>query len=166
MDDDPANRFPTARDLHDALEHFLDGDRDLEARRGLAAEHARRAEAALAGGSRADAGREIGRALGLDPQNAGALRMLMRLLTEMPDPLPAAAQAEFDRRWRERRTRTLRISLPLCLSPLSRPQRRPRWSTSSSLASSPMTSDCSTSTSNRGRTSISKCCSPRRNSFA
>ena len=58
--------------------------------------------------ARVEAGREIGRALGLDPGNTGALRTLMRLLTEVPQQLPPEAQAELDRRWHERRGRTLR----------------------------------------------------------
>jgi hypothetical protein len=36
----PADRFQSARELHLAIERFLDGDRDLELRRELAARHA------------------------------------------------------------------------------------------------------------------------------
>ncbi|HEY5927169.1 MAG TPA: protein kinase [Kofleriaceae bacterium] len=111
---DPASRYASARELHDALERFLDGNRDLEARRTAAAEHVARAEQALAGArsdpdARSTTAREVGRALGLDPANARALRILMRLLSDMPSELPPAAQQEIDRRWLARRARTMRI---------------------------------------------------------
>ncbi|HVY45658.1 MAG TPA: serine/threonine-protein kinase, partial [Minicystis sp.] len=38
---DPAERFPSARALHDALERYLDGDRDVAHRAELAERHAR-----------------------------------------------------------------------------------------------------------------------------
>jgi eukaryotic-like serine/threonine-protein kinase len=106
----PEERFASARALHDALERYLDGDRDLETRKTLAAEHARRAAAALDRDARDEAGREVGRALGLDPQNQLALRTLMRLLTDVPAELPPAANAEFRRHWLQRRQRVLRAS--------------------------------------------------------
>ena len=111
---DPEARPASARQLHDAIEAYLDGDRDLAARRKLDEEHAQRAESAFgAAGARADearsvAAREIGRALGLDPANPRALRTLMRMLTEVPAELPPPAQAEMDRRWQERRLRVVR----------------------------------------------------------
>jgi len=116
---DPADRFQTARELHDALERYLDGDRDLEARTRLAAEHARRAAAALARDARDEAGHEVGRALGLDPQNAHALRTLMLLLTTAPVELPPAATAEMHERWRARHRRTLRASTLTTLTMLA-----------------------------------------------
>jgi hypothetical protein len=119
---DPSQRFSSARSLNEAVEQFLDGDRDLEARTKLAEEHARRAEEAVLRvdpSGRIDAGREIGRALGLDPTNARALRALMGLLTDVPERLPPAAQAEIDLRWRERRQRTLRIGTVSTLSVLA-----------------------------------------------
>ena len=110
-----ADRYPSARALHDDLEHYLDGRRDLEMRKQLADEHARRAADALARAqrdpeARSLAGQEIGRALGLDPQNRVALRTLTNMLTDVPATLPPAAAAEMDKRWRERQHRTLRIS--------------------------------------------------------
>jgi len=110
---DPARRIGTARELHDLVEKYLDGDRDLELRRTQSEEHARLAEAALArsdANARTEAGRAIGRALGLDPSNERAMHTLMRLLTEVPAQLPPAAQVEFERAWHARRTRTLRVS--------------------------------------------------------
>ncbi|HUS31771.1 MAG TPA: serine/threonine-protein kinase [Kofleriaceae bacterium] len=118
---DPTYRFKSARELHDAIERFLDGDRDLEARRKLAQDHVARAEAALASRSadaRTAAARDVGRALGLDPSNAAALRILMRLMSDMPAELPPAAQQEIDRRWFERRARTMRIGSLSTLSVL------------------------------------------------
>jgi len=117
---DPAKRYGSARELHAALERFLDGDRDLEARRKAAAEHVARAEQAFATArsdpdARTATAREIGRALGLDPSNARALRILMRLLSDPPDQLPPAAQQEIDRRWMLRRARTMRIGTVMTL---------------------------------------------------
>jgi eukaryotic-like serine/threonine-protein kinase len=108
-------RYPTARALHDELERYLDGDRGLETRRKLAEDHARRAEEALARAqhdpeARAQAGGEIGRALGLDPDNRVALRMLTRMLTDVPQALPAAAQADMHERWLQRTARMNRLS--------------------------------------------------------
>jgi serine/threonine-protein kinase len=107
---DPEQRMATARELHERLEAYLDGDRDLELRRTQSEQHAAAAETALAGGDRTGAARDIGRALGLDPSNAHAMRTLMRLLTEVPAELPAAARAEVERAWQARRTSTLRAS--------------------------------------------------------
>ena len=100
------DRFPTARGLYDAVERFLSGDRDLERRKALAAEHAqaatRAAERALRGGDdaapeRARAMREVSRAVALDPENAEAMRTLVRLFTEPPREIPSEARAELDR---------------------------------------------------------------------
>ena len=111
----PGDRYPSARALHDDLDQYLDGRRDLEMRKRLADEHARRAAATLGDANldadaRSRAGHEIGRALGLDPQNRFALHTLMSLLTSVPDKLPADAQDEMDQRWRQRRHRTTRMA--------------------------------------------------------
>jgi eukaryotic-like serine/threonine-protein kinase len=110
---DPEQRIATARELNERLEAYLDGDRDLELRRTQSERHADLAEAALSEGdsnARTRAGRDIGRALGLDPSNERAMRTLMRLLTDVPAELPAAARSEAERAWRARRTSTLRLS--------------------------------------------------------
>ena len=94
----PAERVPTARALADAIQQFLDGDRDLERRKALAAEHARRA-AALTGddaATRAEAMREAGRAIALDPANPAAQEVLARLLLTPPREMPPAAQERID----------------------------------------------------------------------
>jgi serine/threonine-protein kinase len=96
---DPSFRYQSARELHDAIEAFLDGDRDERLRRDGARRHAEQAVAAaeqmLADGPHADeaahrttALREVGRALALDPENRDALRTLVRVLTSPPRTLP------------------------------------------------------------------------------
>jgi eukaryotic-like serine/threonine-protein kinase len=95
---DLAARTPTARQLSETIERFLDGDRDLERRRNLADEHTIAAEKALsshAPAARATAMQELTRALAFVPQHPTALRLLQRLLSEFPDELPPAAEAEF-----------------------------------------------------------------------
>src|SRR6185295_9876658 len=68
---DPAARYPSARALGDAVQAFLDGDRDVAARGALARHHIAEARAALAAGEgevhRRTAMRAAGRALALDP---------------------------------------------------------------------------------------------------
>jgi serine/threonine-protein kinase len=113
---DPGARYGTVRELVDAMEQYLDGDRDLARRRELAREHAHAAEAltarALASAAsewapqsgpgsrmadpttaRSRALHEVGRAIALDPTNEDAVRTLMRLMTEPPAELPAEARA-------------------------------------------------------------------------
>ncbi len=100
---DPNERFPTARALEEAVEKFLDGDRDLERRRVLADSHAAMARDALGpSGSVKDAtldGRsaamaEVGRALALDPTNEPARNTLVGLITRPPREIPPAVLAE------------------------------------------------------------------------
>ncbi|WP_433927680.1 serine/threonine protein kinase [Sorangium cellulosum] len=102
---DPAERYPSARALYEAVERFLDGDKDVELRRGLAARHAGVAEEkiakALAGGKEAEGARkallsEVGQALALDPSNERALETLRRVLTEPPREMPQEVLAELD----------------------------------------------------------------------
>ncbi|APR83852.1 Serine/threonine protein kinase PrkC, regulator of stationary phase [Minicystis rosea] len=102
---DPAARYASARELSNAIERFLDGDRNVELRRDLAAAHVASARAALAraasGGpaareARTEALRDVGSALALDPRNAEALSTMARLLTEVPDEVPPEAEAELE----------------------------------------------------------------------
>jgi eukaryotic-like serine/threonine-protein kinase len=83
---------PTARELGDEVQRFLDGDRDLALRRGLAGEHLARARAALAAADdeagRATAMREAGRALALDPTATAAADLVGRLMLEPPTDTP------------------------------------------------------------------------------
>jgi serine/threonine-protein kinase len=107
----PDGRFATAREMHEALESFLNGDRDLERRRELARDHAGKAyDAALralegdhtpgqggkAHSHMSEAMREVSRAIALDPQNGDAMRTLVRLMTQVPRALPPEAQRELD----------------------------------------------------------------------
>jgi serine/threonine protein kinase len=92
---DVASRPASARELADAVQRFLDGDRDHERRRELAVEHAARATAAFAtsgDAGRAEAMREAGRAIALDPANDEAQKLLVTLMLKIPDKLPAGAQ--------------------------------------------------------------------------
>jgi len=96
--EDPAKR-PSARQLADAIQAYLDGDRDTARRHELAATHARLAHAAMdapGDDARATAMREGGRALALDPDNAQAQSVLGRLLLEAPATMPAEALASAD----------------------------------------------------------------------
>jgi serine/threonine-protein kinase len=103
---DPRDRYGSARELVEAVERFLDGDRDQQIRRERAMEHARRAAEhslrALAPGpdateARGLALRDAGRAIALDPANSDAVATLIRLLTEPPPQIPPGALAELTR---------------------------------------------------------------------
>lgn len=98
----PEDRFASAREMHDAIEGYLDGERDAEKRKELAHAHLAEAESAMAaardGGEdgerqRARAMRELGRVLALDPQHEGALGALMEFVTSAPDELSPDAEA-------------------------------------------------------------------------
>ncbi|HEY8040629.1 MAG TPA: protein kinase [Polyangiaceae bacterium] len=111
---DPGDRYATARELVDAVERYLDGDRDLERRRVLASDHARaaaeHAARALDAGprstdARSQALREVGRAIALDPTNESAVRTLVQLMTEPPREMPPEARETLLRETR----RSLRV---------------------------------------------------------
>jgi serine/threonine-protein kinase len=96
----PAERLASAKLLADGIQRFLDGDRDLERRRELAAEQARAADTTFAAGgdsARAEAMRGAGRAIALDPTNAAAQQLLARLLLEPPRELPTDVKREIER---------------------------------------------------------------------
>ena len=102
---EPADRFASARELHEAVERFLDGDRDLEQRRAMAERHTERAEelfasAELAGpgadAAREGALREASAALALDPAHRGAIGVMVRLLLDAPLDLPPEGRAELE----------------------------------------------------------------------
>ncbi|HEX3479651.1 MAG TPA: protein kinase [Kofleriaceae bacterium] len=88
--EEPARR-PTARELAERVQDYLDGDRDLERRRELAAAAVARAREALASGDparRGDAVEAAGRALALDPESAEAADLVTALIVEPPRVLP------------------------------------------------------------------------------
>jgi serine/threonine-protein kinase len=99
---DPTARYAGAREVSNAIEGFLDGDRNVELRRDLAAAHVQAARAALARAAeagatpevRTEALREVGSALALDPRNVEAIATMAQLLTDVPDEVPREAEAE------------------------------------------------------------------------
>lgn len=103
---DPAKRPAEARDLHDAVDRFLAGERDLELRRRLSQEHASEAKR-LAGGAldverRRMAMQEVGRALALDPGNAVALGTMVDLLRTPLAEIPPEVQRATEAGYRDR----------------------------------------------------------------
>jgi hypothetical protein len=103
---EPEDRFSSTRELYEAVERFLDGDRDIELRANLARTHAKAArvakERALAssGAPREEARLvalgEIGRALALDPTCEEALAVVLELRAIAPRVLPAEAEADLE----------------------------------------------------------------------
>jgi serine/threonine-protein kinase len=113
---DPDYRVPSARALADAVERFLDGERDDERRKEIAKVHVEKATALAA---RADAGeadartealRELGRALVLDPTHGPALSALESMLVHVPSPPPREAQEEIARAELSQRRGVLRAT--------------------------------------------------------
>jgi eukaryotic-like serine/threonine-protein kinase len=92
---DPVAR-PTARELARGVQAYLDGDRDLERRRELAAAELARAQALLDAADprrRPEAVRAAGRALALDPESRDAAALITKLMLEPPsDPPPELAR--------------------------------------------------------------------------
>jgi serine/threonine-protein kinase len=103
---DPEERYEHARQMHEAVESYLDGDRDLQRRRDMARQHALNAQQALADAdanpaqgaqARSRAMRELNAALTLDPTNEGALATMMQVLVGSAGDMPADAEAELER---------------------------------------------------------------------
>jgi serine/threonine-protein kinase len=116
----PEDRYPSARALHEAVERFLEGDRDVEVRRHLAAGHARAAEEAraraAAGGPGAEealrtALQEVGRSLVLEPTNGAAMALLAQILTAPQQALPAEVATELDTHTAARHRQQLRLAV-------------------------------------------------------
>jgi serine/threonine-protein kinase len=125
----PSNRTPSARAFAEAVERFLDGDRDLELRRSIAAAHiatARPLVASLDGASmqqRETAMSQLSGALALDPGNAAGLELLRALITHVPATLPpevehARHEADGAARAGVARASALRMGMWLALVPL------------------------------------------------
>ncbi|APR77899.1 Serine/threonine protein kinase PrkC, regulator of stationary phase [Minicystis rosea] len=100
---EPRERYQSARELHEAVERFLDGDRDVELRRKMARTYARKAEdrAAQAMADSPDAEdarrralRDAGRALALDQENDTAVAVLGKLVATPPARVPAEVAKE------------------------------------------------------------------------
>ncbi|HMG25138.1 MAG TPA: hypothetical protein VK607_27560, partial [Kofleriaceae bacterium] len=118
--EDPGER-PSARQLAQRIQDYLDGDRDLERRRELAAAQVERARQALASGEparRADAVHAAGRALALDPESAEAADLVAGLIVEPPSVLPpalVASLADAEREAHRVRSRTAMIAFTAVL---------------------------------------------------
>nr|MBA3820340.1 hypothetical protein [Deltaproteobacteria bacterium] len=99
--EDPAAR-PSSHELAERVQDYLDGDRDHERRRQLAAQQLAAARDALATGdadARATAMRRAGRALALDPESVDAAELVSALVLEPPPAIPpglAASLAAYD----------------------------------------------------------------------
>jgi serine/threonine-protein kinase len=108
-----AGERPTARELADRVQAYLDGDRDFERRRSLAAEQLALAQDALerdTDDSRATAIRRAGRALALDPESGEAAELVTKLMLEPPKRLPpdlVDSLEDEDRRMNSQRARTV-----------------------------------------------------------
>ncbi len=92
----PSTR-PDARELGDRIEGFLDGDRDLAARKRIAALELAEARDALASGEavrRAEAMQAAGRALALDPKSHEAADLITALMLEPPAEHPPALREQ------------------------------------------------------------------------
>jgi serine/threonine-protein kinase len=113
---EPGDR-PSARELGERIEKYLDGDRDVERRRELAKEQLALAQTAVDSGDpeqRATAVRCAGRALALDPQSTDAARMVTSLIVKPPAKRPTGLDAVLDADERDagyRRNRTTAWSL-------------------------------------------------------
>jgi len=98
---EPDHRFATARQLGDAVQRFLDGNRDMALRRELAREELVTARAALASGTtpadRGNAIRAAARALALDPTNREPADLVGRLMLEPPSTVPPEVETELKR---------------------------------------------------------------------
>ena len=121
----PDNRYRSARELHNALEQYLEGERDGALRRSLAethAEHAREALAQLSTGTgdseetRRAALREVGRALALDPANRSAMEAMVELLSQPPEEMPPEVEARLDLRQENRYKTAGRIAAGMYFS--------------------------------------------------
>jgi serine/threonine-protein kinase len=96
---EPGERYATARELADAVERFLEGDRDLALRQRMSQQQAERASELRARASESMAARSealatVGRALALDPNNGDALATMVDLLTTPPPEVPPEALTE------------------------------------------------------------------------
>jgi serine/threonine-protein kinase len=109
---EPRDRYASAHELAEAVERFLEGERDEARRQELANEQLRVAEQALTDthAGRGRALQALGRALALDPTNAAALRRLSALLAEPPKETPPEAQLQLDGLARTRAAEMLRAT--------------------------------------------------------
>jgi len=94
--EDPAQR-PSARELAERVQSYLDGDRDLERRRALAADHLAIARKALRDpATRSVAGQAASRALALDPESTEAAQLVTQMILEPPKEFPPELAASLE----------------------------------------------------------------------
>ncbi|MDQ3335048.1 MAG: serine/threonine protein kinase [Myxococcota bacterium] len=91
----PGERW-SARELADAVQRYLDGDRDVERRHALAAFHLAEAQEAFTAGDRVDAMRFAGRGLALHPESREAAALVTQLMLQPPDPPPPVLAKRFE----------------------------------------------------------------------
>jgi serine/threonine-protein kinase len=106
VEPDPADRYPSARAMQEGINRYLEGDRETEQRRQLAAQHMTTARIALGTATArigADAEKERGvamselaRAVALDPTNGENVSMLADIMANPPGDVPAAVEAHFE----------------------------------------------------------------------
>ena len=114
--EEPGER-PTARELAERVENYLDGDRDLEHRRALAMEQLALARTALADPARhVEAGQAATRALALDPESAEAARLVAEMILKPPRELPKQLVESLDASERELNMQRSRLAMFAFLS--------------------------------------------------
>ncbi|HTR55664.1 MAG TPA: serine/threonine-protein kinase [Kofleriaceae bacterium] len=114
------DKRPRARELADRVQHYLDGDRDTEHRRELAAAELAAARTALAtDGDRAEAIRRAGRALVLDPEAPEAATLVLKLLVERPVELPPDLERDLEAHGAELGIQTARTAAQATLGYLA-----------------------------------------------
>lgn len=95
------DRYATARAMGDAVQEYLDGDRDFVLRRELARTELATARRALASGNgqneRRIAIRAAARALAFDPQSPQSADLLGRLMLEPPAEAPVEVEQEIEK---------------------------------------------------------------------
>ena len=97
---DREQRFATARELGDAVQRFLDGNRDLALRKQLASEELANARRQLTTGDgpehRREAMRAAARALALDPASGEPADLVGALMLQAPQETPAEVVGELE----------------------------------------------------------------------
>jgi serine/threonine-protein kinase len=119
-------RIASAGELAEAIERFLDGDRDRALRHALSAGHVQSARKRLDAArdlartvperpapglqepAQVEATREVVRALALHPENAEAQKLLVELMVDVSGPVPPEAEAEVQAHVTRMRTRGAR----------------------------------------------------------
>jgi eukaryotic-like serine/threonine-protein kinase len=100
---EPAQRFASVREVHEAVDRVLAGERDQELRLDLARQHTEAAQLAIVRGNADDAKelehrqialRELGQALALDPNYRPALETMLELMQTPVKRPPPEAEAE------------------------------------------------------------------------